>query len=526
MVKPLTDVTSSSPTYSDENWRSVVQRLSQLLLFNGLTIPTDDDIISGNVKDFFTHLNTISAPSRQTDLSSVSPSGYNFWAVEMLMEQAATLLDRAADTDSRHFTIRVAQFNILSELCQFFALDVINRQEIQDGIYDIAGDEAKADLQALNNAIACDEDIRKSYDHFIMPKLKPEALTALQQIAYDLALNNCDLSPKSYEGGASQRGITGDKRSIITGAAIAQVDATFPIQQGQLAVDERRFSLQQTNNADVRLSSAQLKAKFYDHDRNYKRARRDVTVGIMQAKYDAFSDAGGPLDYQSQLAELQQRQDIDVSEGYARLLAIRDGLEAIYDLSVPGFPIASPFSLESAISWVRRAGNELARLKLSEETFVVRLSLSRELGQSFKNDIDSGWTIALPADRFSGLCLIRLRGVAAHSYDNNGESFYELVVQAPSHDTAMVVYAGKQPQKLDPSSPQKYLETPANCRIGGVGPRSVFIQPDICGSEVLYNWSPIGIWKIQLTPGSAALARANQLRDLHLDLYLVVQAQK
>ena len=247
MVKPLTDVTSSSPTYSDENWRSVVQRLSQLLLFNGLTIPTDDDIISGNVKDFFTHLNTISAPSRQTDLSSVSPSGYNFWAVEMLMEQAATLLDRAADTDSRHFTIRVAQFNILSELCQFFALDVINRQEIQDGIYDIAGDEAKADLQALNNAIACDEDIRKSYDHFIMPKLKPEALTALQQIAYDLALNNCDLSPKSYEGGASQRGITGDKRSIITGAAIAQVDATFPIQQGQLAVDERRFSLQQTN---------------------------------------------------------------------------------------------------------------------------------------------------------------------------------------------------------------------------------------------------------------------------------------
>jgi hypothetical protein len=506
----MNNLVSPSTNYTDSEWQDTVTRLAKVL---ALELPKPSDAASANIRVGLRD-QPIKFASAGVNLSHAVDKGLPFWAVEPLIQQTATLLDRASETDQRHFDLKVQQFNVCQEVSQFFALDEVHKNEIQAHLYDLPGLEAKADLSVIINQRQSKTDLDARYAQ-LMSMMSEATFSELKKIAYDLAVNNADLSAKSYEPGASQlNGPGAAKRDYLAGAAVDQVQKTFPAQQAQRYIEERQYRLQMAN-ADARIDSAQTKSDYYTKDSAFKRLRREIAVTFMQAKYSAISK-GGALDYVSRLANLEDRQQSDVSQAFARMVAIDLGIKRVYGTSVAGFPSQETFSLQGAITWLRKASDLVNRFALTDQSYVMRISLLEELKTDLLNGIDQGWSFILPKIRFNKQCLIRLRGIAVYVVDEKGESFYGLDVTAPT-DTATVWYPGAT------SGTQLDQTAVPVCCVRGAGSRSIPKPPEVLGTPSLHNISPLGKWNIQMLGQSVQVARSMKLRDIQLDLYIAAQ---
>jgi hypothetical protein len=512
----IEELKSPSINFTDDQWRAAISRLAKTLL---LKLPDDTRALVGDVGECLREPSVIAFASASVDLSTASAKGFPFWAVEPLLQQTFPLLDRALKTDQKHFELTAQQFSARMELCQFFALDLIHRTEIDAGIYELAGLDAKADFATISNQSASKADLDPQYA-IIRNLMSPQTFEDLKRIAVTLAINNADLSPKSFEGGTAFRvgaAPGGSKRDYIGGSASDQVSETFPVQQAQRKIEERQYQLAMAN-AGAKLDSAHKKAAYYEKDGDFKRARREVAYGISQAKFVAMSTPDGPLDYAGQLVNLESRQKSDVFSAYSRLLAIDLGLKTIYGITVKDFPPNTRFSLQSSVTWLRSANDAISKSALSDLAYVIRISLLAELGDNFLKQIEQGWRFTLTTARFPKQCLIRLRGLAVYAEDAKGEAFYDVDVTLPQESARVSYPGGDARDHLDQYSPPP-------CWFRGAGSRRLAHRPEINASQALFNCSPIGTWTINLVGESIKAGKANALRDLQLDLYVVAQHQ-
>lgn len=513
MAAPIESLKSPSASFTDAEWRAAVRGLTKTL---SLVVPDFPGAAKVQLQSALPTARDLPIPSK-IDLSNVNADGLPYWAVESLIQQAGTLLDRAVGTDERHFELAVQRFNARLELCQFFALDEISKRENEAGIFRLPELEANSDKTVLQNRIKGDADLAAFYEK-ILEKIDHKTFETLKNVAYELAVMNSDLSDRSkHPAENSNLGGQGKPlRNNLATAAMLQVETTFPLQEAQQKADERRFRTDVANNL-ARRETVDAKANYYTQDTGFKLARREAAVSIMQAKYHAMSAEGGALDYSTQLRNLEERQTLDITQAYRRLLAIDQGLKSIFGTAIPGFPSAKPLVLQDAIQWLRKAHNWLTSLSMTDQAFPLRVSLRAELGDTFGSGIEQGWTLMLPLERFRGQCLVRLRGIAAYAvFENNiRDEFYNLDVRLPADQATIILPSPSFTQSID----QKAVPV---CWLRGVSSRALFNQPEIHGAQSLQNCSPIGAWKIKLDDASASKAKG-KLRDLQLDFYVVAQ---
>jgi hypothetical protein len=314
-------------------------------------------------------------------------------------------------------------------------------------------------------------------------------------------------------------------------AAGLQIDYTFPLQNAMSRADMTR-QLLQIDNVEARRDSVHKKRDFYCNDaNNFKLWRRNIAVGMMQAKYDAMADPNGPLAYEERLTALKERQQADVEAAYGRMLAIHQGLKTVYNIDLGNLPSVDPLSLEKCVNWLRKVDNALAQISRLDQQYVLRISLKNSVdnfGGALAPGGSGSWKIHLSTARFDGQRLLRIRGVALYAVDNTGDSFYDVDVTVPGDD-AKFVYGTPEPpapcRKAVPDSSLNQAQTNiSKCWFRGVGSRQKIRPPEITGGDALYNCTPIGTWTVNLVGDSTIeAATRNGLQDLQLDIHLATQ---
>lgn len=359
---------SPSTNYSSDDWTNIVTELAKKL---GVTIPTGFDPANPTVSDRcvteFLQLTKADSPrplrslSSRLDLSKVNGSAFISQHVEPLLKQTGRLLDRALATDREYFRLRVEQFNAQLELCQFFLLDNIHQAEIQAQIYKLPLLEANADLTAFSRNSKANDNINGLYNKIfndgygfalkVSNCLGDEGYKALRAYASQIAVNNANLSENAGQTGSrfpqggnwnsqNSADLRLSKAGAIWEGTALQFDYTFPLQNFISGSGvERQLAESDSNVESARKTNFETKQQFYQMDAdNFKLWRRNIAVGMMQAKYDAMVDPKGALNYADRLSALEKRQQADVEAAYGRMLAIKDGLKMVYNIDVPYFP--------------------------------------------------------------------------------------------------------------------------------------------------------------------------------------------
>jgi hypothetical protein len=544
-MTPVKKYPSPNPNLTDEQWTTVVNEIAKKF---DVHPPDAYDPKSGlpplsdtYVRDFFgidpksTSFGVLQSLSSQIDLSKVSDAGFVPQHVEPLMKQAGRLIDRALATDREFFRLSVEFFNILLELCQFFALNNVTQAEVNAGVNELPFLDADADLTMLDNSRSANSDLKTCFDQ-VTKFVGDDVFAVLQNSTYDTVLFNLRAmvgKVAEADAGTGSHLIPGavgvSYQDLLCGAAVMNVMKTFPLNQALSRAQARKQTLQ-SDNDDARKLSVQRKQAYYDQDKKvFKVERRAVAVGIMQLKYWAMADPSGVLSYAERLRALKGRQQADLAAAYARMLAISKGLQTVYNFSSVGpCPPASPVNLDLFVNWLRAVDNAIVESARLDQQYVCRISVSAVLGDvAFKAGLASGlWQFPLPSTpRFDGQCLCRVRGVAVFAIDRNGQAFYDANVTAPA--SGEYIYSSTNSLTIEQGNKQNI----SPCFLRGIGSRQNVRPPEITGQSALWNCSPLsGVrgagnpnWTVQLIGNSVKDANANGLTDLQLDIYLASQ---
>jgi hypothetical protein len=135
------------------------------------------------------------------------------------------------------------------------------------------------------------------------------------------------------------------------------------------------------------------------------------------------------------MQEVGARALNDFVEVVARLYAIALGLLEFYSITDPSEtdlrdelekPKKARARIESAVIWLRKASNALARAKMDEEGTIIRLTIDRPtLLQELKN----GLHLDFPVELTSKMKRAQLRGISATA--EGGDAWIDLEVTCP-----------------------------------------------------------------------------------------------
>ena len=269
---------------------------------------------------------------------------------------------------------------------------------------------------------------------------------------------------------------------------------------------------------DARLVPLEQRVEYLQSDAGFRERRKIAAHQKLMDKLDAVQLPHAPLNYADRLAAIEDRAALDLSEAFCRLMAVRGGLKLVYGIDAPPLPDVHALPLKNddfdflnrLIAWIRHIGLLLQRTYDNDPDVSLSLSVSDLLrGEHFAEGRKRGyWEFDLDATRFADYKLVRLRGVSAvaHSTDR----VYSLSVTAPK-DCDMIY--GPTPART-----RVALDVDA-CWLGAVAPPRASQRPDVCGTRLLWNASPIGRWSLHLTPGTTAA----DLDNIQLTLLLSTQ---
>jgi hypothetical protein len=296
---------------------------------------------------------------------------------------------------------------------------------------------------------------------------------------------------------------------------------------------QKRFTAQAASESSrLRKESLDRLAQWSLANIGFRRERAQAERDAVWEKVYQAAGSGGLLNYHESIPPLERRFASDFRDALARLAAARRGLGALYDYA-PVFPEeGSPGYLDAVLLWVANARSRLAQLSQREQNYVLALSI-KELA---KGEWKSGqgkteWTFEISEELFPAQALVRLRGLGMAVALPNPEQGTLVKVgrsKPPGVWTAQVSVpptgtfrpATGAPRQLD----QQAIPV---CFVGRVADRNLARPPEVVGTHILHNVSPIGKpWKIKLSPKSTGGAPSKAIEDVELYLHVAARGQK
>ncbi|MBV9746989.1 MAG: hypothetical protein JO099_24775 [Acidobacteriia bacterium] len=465
----------------------------------------------------------------------------NYLRVEVLVEQAAGLLDRCREDRAQRDMLQLEKFQWQLDLDRFLRLDRLQERERQAGADTVAYERAVLETAA--------EQSLEEHHRNAESQLKA-LLEDLVNSGFNKRMSARELSAWISPYPLKDRDLTGDDALYsFDGARRSKPDHLFEAarmetdqqawEQVFALMAERYSHMAAFEAANLRKQSRETEARFLLADIAARGERAQAARDVMWERVAQTQSPNGMLHYDERIAAIERRFAADFRDAVARITAAKRGLKELFDYDPPLPQPGTAGYFDGLEAWVRQAKTRLAQWAGADQTYVLALSL-KELtrGQWEAGRSAAQWTFDIPEELFPGQTNVRLRGVtlavagekepppppvtakqaaaAKPPEAQKPEGFWTARLTLPAAGT--VKYASGMTHELD----QKALPT---THLGRVADRDSALEPEFCGGTVLENASPIGRqWKLVLSAKSTAGAQTEKLDDVALFLRVAVRA--
>ena len=512
---PLSDAEQPFPT--DPAWRkTVVPALNARFALPKPSAPLSDDLLE------------LYAPfSRGFSWREPDDNQYRYTQAELLLNQAADLLDRGVRDRAEWNDSAVKQFNLNLEFLEFARLDEIHEHEIKAGIYTSVAKMSQSELDATDSAAghnkAAVSQLQKQLEFYTDGAIDLAASVASNQ-AYGAVVPTFWKERDNISDNRGHmvfhlwNGTNASKEDIVMKTADFQTHQNMKSARSNITAQYENIAAAADADA-ARQLGLKARADWDTCDSGFKYERTQVARDMEIAKVKAAIEAGGVLNYGERMKPIRQRAELDLQESLAKVAAAAKGLRLLYGYTAPLPAPGAPGFFDDCVLWVRRAINWLVRFRQLEQSFALPISL-RSHTSNWQEACRTGtFQLDLPESTFAYMRHVRLRGVSVLVIVDNGQgdpaSLFQAVVTSPK--TSSCKHLSGTVESLD-----QHFVPP--CRIGRVAFRGNIREPDVVGATALYNVSPIGNWQLSMTTKSSTGIKLDSLRDIQLDMHLAFRA--
>jgi hypothetical protein len=465
-----------------------------------------------------------------------SDAEFHYLHVEPLLDHAAVLLERCVSRRARWDQLQVEKWRLRLELAEFFRLVQVEERAREGGEdtlnYERAVLDSAAEQSLQENHKEAETQLKALLSDLSVSGLN-RRVAAREVTAWLSAYPLKDSDLRGDDAGYTFDGVRKSKPEHLFEAARKEADQDAWEQVYSLLVQIYE-AVAESEAARLRKESLELHTKACLAAISIKRDRAQIARDAVWEKAFQIQAANSILNYHERLALVHSGFSQDFREAIACLTAAERGLKELYDFPA-GFP-KQPEStyLDDVNAWCFKARNRLAQMAQLDQSYTLAVSLKQLLkGEWEAGRNASEWTFDLTDDMFAGQSYVRLRGLSVSVVGAEPEipkggaqksnapppekvqGFWWARVTLPAQ--GLVRNPAGVVRELD----QKSLPV---CYLGRVGVGDSPGAPEIGGSRVLHNASPIGKqWKLRLSPQSTGGTPTEALEDVQLHLHLAVR---
>lgn len=468
-----------------------------------------------------------------------SDASFQYLRAEALLNEAAVLLDGCLAIRTERDALQREKWKLQLELQEFFLSAELEDAEREAGRDTIPYEQALL-LEAAQQSI---EEYNKNAESQLNGLVEDllasgfnKRMAARELSAWMAAYPLKDTELRGDDASYTFDGARRTKPDHLFEAARMEADEAA-WEQVYLLMAQRFAAFAQAESGRLRKESAGLQTRWTLSSVPFNTQRAAIARGTGWEKVYQAQNADGVLNYQQQVAQLDRRFAAEFREALARLVAARRGLKELFDYA-PAFPEEGTAGyLDDVVAWASVAQARLGQFAQSDQSYVLALSLKDLTATQWDGGLNaSTWTFDITPQLFSAQTHVRLRGISiAVVMDNSDEStkqaaragkrptpkvggFWSARISVP--ETGIMQTASDAIHQVD----QKAIPV---CHLGRVADRDAPQQPDIAGTDVLHNASPIGKgWKISLSPKSTDGTTNDVLQDVQLYLHLAVRGAR
>lgn len=451
---------------------------------------------------------------------SALPHSFRWNHADLLLDEAHSLLSRALDARSEWRDRYLKFHTFLSELEQFEVLDAIHKEETRAGFYETDSILAHAEEDAAQAMIDKLDEARGNLESIATR----QAQNSWQQILAQTILGWLS-HVSAYASGAADQHATFNQvnKTVLEHCK----DEAFNIANHNVQNDLERIRAEAAtrtsdlNGLSKRMTGLAARATWESKSAIFRQLRTDALRRLFAHKRALLSEAGGGLDFPTQLKSALRRCQRDYSDGLEHAVGADLGLHRIFGYE-PRLPSAvaraiasdkalnhAPAALDEAIEWTRNASSWLTHFVQRDGLAPVSLSLRRlVLASAWRDFLRSGeLSFVIPEDFFPKQSHVRFRGASLHTMDARGVFGASLKVPSTSF------YRMRDGSAHDSNQ----HDIPA-LRIGAVRRYDAARPPEVAGMSAAFNISPIGSWRLSLTDLSSSDERVREIGDLIFEL--------
>jgi len=436
----------------------------------------------------------------------ISEDQYRYWHVDDLLEQMASLIDRAiSERDELREKISKA-FYVESEVMQYRETDYIYLQEVRNGLYVVPYTQAKQEAEAerlyhvsMTEAEKLQQQIH--LNHYSSTN-RTNQLNAERKAAFVSHFSN-----SASEDKPPYKQVTyGNDKQFVYAHLVNAADTRTRWQLDTAVTSVLSEMYVKVGNRDAsgaKLIAAQSRSDWEGKNALYKKERADVARKYGELKVAAFTMPDGVLNYNAQMAGLKDRLARDTNDALSRMFAVVNGLKKIYGYEQRLSPqiqkaiksrIANDFALDHTLIWVRNTIAWLNRFKQLDQNYILPISLRTIIGNDSiweTGKQNREWDIKIAqSPHFDGQSHVRLRGVRGYIYGCGQEAGFWRIDITPPLQAVTQHLNTKKLVNLDQSLLPKVL-------LPRVGSRLNTQEVEFVGTTALHNASPIGQWKLR-----------------------------
>jgi hypothetical protein len=450
-----------------------------------------------------------------------SDAEQNYLHVEALLDQAGHLLERCAAERAQRDLWRRERLHLQLELDEFLRLEAVRDRERQAGAetiaYERAAIEGAVEGSLAENTRNSEAQLKDFLDELIATGF--DRRTAAKELgawisAYPLKDRELSGDDASYSFDGARK----NKPDHLFEAARFEADeAAWELVYSTMS---RRYALlAAAEAARLRKESFDRQAKFSLAEIGFRGEREQAARDTLWEKVYQAQAADGLLNYNQRIAAAEARFAADFRDVLALLTSAQRGLKDVYGYAAEFPKEGSAGYFEAVSQWTRTASSWRTTFAQQDQTYVLALSVKDLAKSQWEAALATPeWSFEISEDLFPGQSHVRLRGVSV------------AVAIAPPEPPPSKGAAAKPPDTPTPEgywsarvSPTAALPT---CFLGRVTDWNSPRDPEIAGASVLHNASPLGKWKLSLSPKSTSGIPAARLQDVTLYLHVAVRSRK
>ncbi|MDY0872658.1 hypothetical protein [Dongia rigui] len=441
--------------------------------------------------------------------------------VEILLDQAADLLERAAAATRNLDELKRRQFQQRLEFSEFEQVDKIHANEIRENKYKIDGLTATAEFNGVSSAISSltlnlEALAAHRNDYWVGENLnnmisRAATLLTIQQFPSE----GFPEQQFSFEDAASPKA-TNPKAQAVWKLSPYLIAPDLGERALQLSIQYQEMFGQRVA-LEAKREALSVKKDFETANENFQLSRIKVARDLVSRKLVESAIPGSALNYDSQVKVHEELVDQDVRRALFRMMASQTGLKRIYgfDEALPGGAGSnSGADVYSLLNWVRRAIDFLSISAASDQLTVMPVSIRSLLNDDtvWEEGKKHGvWTFSIPENgsvfgalgrMLSDLSCLRIRGVSGFTVGST--EYWQLRIERPT---------------------ESWLGAPLlPVWLGRVTDRGANADAEVAGTATWFNASLYGDWKVSLA--KAAQATSSDLaavKDVYLELMTVAR---